>query len=298
MGFAYESRTIDISGSVEDYLERWMESAMKNFTILAATVFTAFLVLAGFSGSATAGTIILEGSDAIGYHSNSVTGAATYRDQVWTAIGATDPRNIAVIGSGQGAIVSGSHAVSDFGSVAAAGTLSNYVALYFLAGAGCCMQDDSLITATGAQTAVAAYLTGGGTVMIQNYTGGSAWDFAVGAGGFGNANVAGVGGSLGGNSCSDGEAVTAVGLANGFTQPPAIGCWTHQAYRTSFFGPLGFTNSFFDAPSDIGGTGFSSLLAMGSTVTVTQSNVPEPASMAVLAFGTAAFGIARRRRLV
>lgn len=269
---------------------------MKNLKQLAAAAVAVLMILVGYAGSAAAGTIILEGSDAIGDHSNFVTGAATYRDQVWTAIGASDPRSIAVIGTGQGTIVSTTHAISDFASVAAAGSLSNYVALYFIAGGGCCSEDDSLITAPAAQTAVSAYLAGGGTVMIQNYIGGSAWDWAVGTGGNGNAHVAGVGGALGGSSCSDGESVTAVGLTNGFTQPPAIGCWTHQGYENSFFAPLGFTNSFFNAPSDIGGAGFSSLLAMGSTVTVTQSSVPEPASMAVLAMGIAAFGVARRRR--
>ena len=270
---------------------------MKNFRQMAAAAVAAVMIMVGYSGAAAAGTIILEGSDAIGFHSNSVTGAATYRDQVWRAIGAFDSRKIAVIGSGNGAIVSGSHPVIDFASVAAAGTLNNYVALYFLAGSGCCAENDSLITAGTAQTDVMAYLAGGGTVMIQDYIGGTAWDWAIGAGGNGNAHVAGAFGSLGGAGCSDGETVTAVGTANGFTQPPAISCWTHQGYQDSFFAPLGFTNSFFSAPSNIGGAGFSSLLAMGSTVTVTQATgVPEPTSMAVLAMGIAAFGLARRRR--
>ncbi len=208
----------------------------------SAWVSAAVLLLTGAMIPSANATIILEGSDAIGFHSllgNS--SAIAYRDQTWSAIGGSDPRPIAAIGSVT--LDSGTHAVSNFATVADAGPLSNYVALYFISGGGCCTEDDSLVTAAGAQAAISAYLAGGGTVMIENYTGGNAWDFAVGAGGAGNAHVAGVGGGLSGSSCSDNETVTAAGTTNGFTQPGILGCWTHQAYdQAGFFAGLGLYN--------------------------------------------------------
>src|SRR5574340_204380 len=264
---------------------------------LAAILFC----LGGTIHGAFAGTIILEGSDAIGFHSNSGNVFAdAYRDQVWSAIGGADPRPIAVIGGAtvSPSIISGTHAISRFATVAAAGSLSDYVALYFLAGGGCCTEDDTL--PAGHEAAISAYLGAGGTVMIENYIGGAGWDFAVGTGGAGNAHVSGVGGGHPSSlSCDDGETVTADGIANGFTQPGPMGCWTHQGYDMAFFAPLGFTHSFFDAPPSasslaLPGEGpWSSLLSSGLTVTGGGS-VPEPSVLLLLGTALIGFGFARR----
>jgi len=247
---------------------------------------------------AHAETVILEGSDAIAFHcgSLSVAGACTYAAQVWKALDGSSGKPIAVI-EGSSPIPLGSYGsgitIDNFATVAAAGTLSNYAALYFEGDLGddAGPEGDVAISAPGASAAVSAYLTGGGTVMIEDYTGGAAWDFAVGAGGTGSAHVAGAfGGSAATtDGCDDGEKVTATGTANGFTQPPAIGCWTHQSYDESFFGPLGFTLSFFDSPPGmVGGakTGWSSLLSSGKTLT---ASTPEPSSL--LLFGTVLLGL-------
>jgi hypothetical protein len=270
---------------------------LKTVQRLFAVLSLAALAVA-FAPGARAGTVILEGSDAVGFHctGNNQAGACTYRDELFTAIGGSDSRDIAIFSDLT--VGSGSHPVSNFTSLGAAGSLSNYVALDFLSsddsGPGCCQTNDVFVSTQADRDAISAYVAGGGTVVINDYTGSSAWDFLLGTSGGATAHVAGYAGGAGGASCSDGETVTAVGVLNGFVQPPAISCWTHQSYDTSYFSTLGFDKSFFDAPSDIGGEGFSSLLSNGSTVTVTEA--PEPATLAVLAMGIAGFGAIRRRR--
>jgi hypothetical protein len=243
-------------------------------------------------------TVILEGSDAIGFHCPiGEAGACTYMNQVWSAVGGASPLPIAVVGTSvTGApITSATHPVDDFADLSSAGALSQYAALYFVAGSGCCSSDPGDMA--GRQTDVAAYVAAGGTVMIENYDGNAGWDFLTGGSG-NNAFVAGVGGALGGPGCTDGETVTALGTTNGFTQPPAIGCWTHQAYSEAHFAALGFTLSFFDADpafaaANPGYGAFSSLLSNGRTIT---GMVPEPSMWTMMVLGFAALGLAGYRR--
>jgi hypothetical protein len=250
------------------------------------------------SGTAQAGTVILEGSDSIGFHCGyGQTAACDYTNQTFTAIGGSDSRPIAVVGSTTSGVpvVSATHAIVDMVDLSTAGSLSGYSAILFLAGGGCC--DSSPADMAGREADVAAYVNAGGTVEIGNYDGNAGWDFLTG--GTGNvAFVAGIGGALGGPGCTDGETVNALGLLNGFTQPGPVGCWTHQAYSQAHFAALGFTLSFFDADPqfalDNPGFGpFSSLLSNGSTNTGTAA--PEPASIALLGVGLLGLVALRRK---
>ena len=269
--------------------------ALLNGSLGTALAFAATAMIP--TTAAHAGTVILEGSDAIGFHcSFGQSAACAYKEQTFSALGGSDPRSIAVIGLDVlGNPVSGSsHTTTSFADLSTAGALSQYAAIYFVAGFGCC--DSNPAALAGRDADVAAYVNAGGTVEIGNYDGNAAWDFLTG--GSGNAAfVAGIGGLLSGPGCTDSETVTATGIANGFTQPAPVGCWTHQAYGQDHFGALGFTLSFFDADPQFaidnpGYGGFSSLLSSGRTIT----GAPEPASWAMMLGGFGLVGGALRRR--
>src|ERR1035438_6912638 len=254
LGFQEDGIPIDYMAVQEEL--KPMTSRRFNVTSLAGAC--ALLAIACLCMPVTmhAGTIIWEGSDAIGFHCVEANASAcTYESQTWKALsGGSTTVPIAIIGqdlsgtTGDVGTQAGSNTfgmtLDQFATVAAAGSLSSYGAIYFLAGDGCCTENDSLITAAGAQAAITAYLAGGGTVMIENYVGGSAWSFAVDPGAPStnlNPDVAGYGGGQASSlSCDDGETVTTTGITNGFTQPTPMGCWTHQAYDQSVFTPLGF----------------------------------------------------------
>ena len=252
-------------------------------------------------GAAQAGTLILEGSDAIGYHcSFGIAGGCVYRDQVFKAIGGASVLPIAVVGTTASGtpVASGTHAIVDMADLSSAGPLSGYSAIYFTGAGGCCTSNPAAIAGRGGD--LSTYLGGvggsGGTVMIGNYEGLAGWDFLTGGGG-NSAHVAGIGGALTGPSCTDGELITLEGSMNGFTQPPPIGCWTHQAYDMPYFAGLGFSRNFFDSDpafaTDNPGFGpFSSLLSTG----VTLSHTPEPGSIALISLAIAGFAAIRRRK--
>jgi len=244
-----------------------------------------------------AGTVILEGSDAIEFHCAefNVAGACTYAGQVWKALDGASGKHIAVI-EGNDPIALASYGsgvtIDNFTSVAAAlaaggGSLNGFAAVYFEGddtdNEG--PEGDTAISAAGAVSTIQTYLGAGGTVMIEDYDGGAAFGPIVGRSGTTGINNGG---------CSDGETVTALGTTNGFTQPPVLGCWEHQGYDESVFGPLGFTLSFFDAASDEGGKGFSGLLSTGVTLS---APTPEPSTFMLLGFGLAAAGIIGRKRV-
>jgi hypothetical protein len=276
-----------------------MSTTGKVASLLSSTAVAA-LAAFGFASSAYAhGTVILEGSDAIGYHCGfAQADACAYSDQTWSAIGGADPRPIAVVGdtTSGNPVTSGTHAIVDMHDLSTAGSLYNYAAIYFIGGHGCCNSDPGDMA--GREADVLNYYHSGGTLEIGNYDGNSGWDFLTGGSG-NSAHVGGIGGALPAPGCDDGETVTLAGTNNGFTQPGPIGCWTHQGYDQGYFAGLGFTKSFFDSPpayaADNPGLGpFSSLLSNGRTIT--GGGVPEPATWGMMLLGMAGLGTMLRYR--
>lgn len=250
---------------------------------ISSAALTAGAAFAIASPAQAAGTIILEGSDAIGYHcSLGNASACTYMNQTWDALRGSDARPVAFVGEttfGLGAIVANSDPgdIVTLANLGVAGSLSQYSAIYFTADGGCCSSDPANIS--GRQADLTAYYASGGTIEISDYDGSSGWDFLIGGSGHG-AFVSGIG--------SDSEIVTALGLANGFTQPDALGTWSHQAYEKAHFASLGFTFSFYDYGPD---TNYSMLLSNGRTITGGGGfGIPEPGTWALMLIGFGGLG--------
>jgi len=282
-----------------------MKTLNKRLSLLAGSAALAASAAFAFAAPAHAavGTVILEGSDAIGYHCGfGAASACAYGDQTWSAIGGADARPIAVVGTTTSGnpVTSGTHAIVDMVDLSGAGALTDYAAIYFIGSDGCCTSDPASLAGRGAD--VTAYVGVGGTVEIGNYDGQAGWDFSVG-GSTNSDQVAGIGGALGGPGCTDGETVNATGIANGFTQPDPVGCWTHQAYDMPYFATLGFTKSFFDADPGFAAANpgfgpFSSLLSRGSTITGGGGfgGTPEPGTWAMMVLGFGGIGALMRSR--
>jgi len=255
---------------------------------------------------ADAGFIALEGSDATALHHD-----ASYTPQLFGYLQGSSTLPVLVFNP-SGVIdlsaISGGVATVDKTSLTGL-TLSDYSAIYIESPGGCCAADNTALNGFGAD--VNAFIAAGGNLSIENYIGGG-YDGVVPGGaaapagsieGFGVSN----GGVGGGPSCTDGELVTAFGISKGFSQPPVDGCWSHQAYESSYWEPLGYQSIMASATdASTGGSGFtfadgtqlgSSFLALGGTLGGTGGPppVPEPSTIVLLG-GALAILVAGKRR--
>lgn len=270
-----------------------------NKITLASTA--AMLAISGFAapalagGPPTTGFLALEGSDATSFHQDS-----TYGPQLFNYLKGASLLPVLIYNqSGTINIDASTSHVNAYTTTLASINLANYSALYIQTPGSCCTADNTTLNGYGA--AVNAFRAAGGNVAIGNYVGGDFDGVVVGWAGSPAGVVEGYtalnGGVGGGPSCSDGETVTALGLAKGFSQPPVDGCWSHQAYDNTYWGTFGYVDLIHADPAYTfrnGGTNGSSFLALGGTLG--SNNVPEPASWALMIIGFGMVGGALRRR--
>ncbi len=247
-------------------------------TSLTTLAFAAGLS-AATSASAGAGFISLEGSDATTFHMDP-----QYTPQLFKYLQGGSSKDVLVLdAAGFGPLPGPTGGVGEtvVGSLSGV-TLSDYSAIYVESTGGCCSANPSVLDGYG--SAVSAFVAAGGNLSIENYIGGS-YDGVVpgGAGAIQGVNVSFTG-------CSDGETVTAAGLAKGFTQPPVDYCWSHQGYDMNYFSGFGYSNLIASAPA-YGFANGSSFLAVGGSL-----GAPEPATWALMILGMGGVGASMRSR--
>lgn len=269
---------------------------MRAAIAIAGLVGMLLFLLAGVA-RADSTVIALEGSDATAFHE-----IGTYTEQLFTYLQNGSSNPVLILGGVGLSGLSAGQAVYDTNAdpYSLAGyNLANYSAVYIESVGGCCTQADTSISSADEAAIGAAEASSGLNVGIENYGGGPAWGAilpasvdALPASDFGGITDFG---TAGGPVCTDGEVVNAFGLSKGFTQPPPLGCYEHQAYLTSAFTSLGFSSLINADPAFFDGAG-SAFLGIGGAFTPPPTSAPEPSALLMLGLGLGVVAVLRKKR--
>lgn len=240
-----------------------------------------------------AGLIILEGSDAQTYH--KLDPYSTNFQAGLQKFSSSNLLPVLAVGDAGGPVGSAPAGTIYSTSIPSlADLLSKYSGLYIMSPGTCCSENDAIIV--GHQADILAFSAAGRSIGVENFSGGTAFNFLLGLADSVdvNAHVAGFDGAVGGlGTCFDGNFLTPAGAAFGLGAVagplPDIGCFGHQAYEASFFDALGFTDHLADNP---GLRGYNVVISNGGGGL--HEAVPEPATLAL--FSVALLGLRMGRR--
>jgi hypothetical protein len=270
---------------------------MTNLSTRIGGLFAALIAAATMSATAAqagpfgAGLIVLEGSDAQTYH-----GLQPYSTNFQTGLQLySSAPTLKVLQTGYQSTGS-APAGTDFVSSLVGVDLTQYSGLYIGSPGSCCSENDAAVADASVQAAILAFHDLGRSIAIENYQGGSAFSFLLGFS-MSTPDIIGYG-TTSGESCFDGNQITAAGTVFGLGsgQLPSIGCFGHQAYSSAFMVAHGFGYNLADNPTYPGYTVVASN-GGGGIIETLPGGVPEPATWALMisGFGMVGMGLRRRR---
>ena len=167
--------------------------------------------------------------------------------------------------------------------------MAGYSGVYFDAPGGCCSDPGPTLTAAAT---IAAFVAGGGSLGVGDYSGNGFWDSILGFTG-GPGVTTGVGGVI----CEDPGVSTPGGLAFGFNASYSETCFIHQTYNPAFWMGKSYfalqTSGSHGAPTG-GPDNFGDWVTMATGFA---NPAPEPGSIALvgLALAAGAAGLKRRK---